>query len=218
VARNAGLRVFRDKSGADGLEKGPIRCGGNGHTDCETALDRRDLVTGAKMTEHQNAQYWIDHLGLIPHPEGGYYRSTYKSALTIARSALPPTFHGDCSASTAIYFLLDGINFSAFHRIASDEVWHFYTGSALIVYVIDPDGNHSELHLGDRFDAGEAFQAVVKAGCWFASRVKDATSFALVGCTVAPGFEFVDFELATRSQLIRTYPAHQRLIEELTRV
>ena len=170
------------------------------------------------MTENQNAQYWIDHLGLIPHPEGGYYRVTYRSDLTIARSALPPTFHGDRSASTAIYFLIDGKNFSAFHRIASDEVWHFYTGSALIVHVIDPDGNYSELHLGDRSDAGEIFQAVVKAGCWFASRLKDAASFALVGCTVAPGFDFADFELATRSRLIRDYPSHQRLIEELTRV
>jgi predicted cupin superfamily sugar epimerase len=84
--------------------------------------------------------------------------------------------------------------------------------------VIDQDGNYSELHLGDRSDAGEVFQAVVKAGCWFASRLKDAASFALVGCTVAPGFDFADFELATRSQLIRDYPSHQRLIEELTRV
>jgi uncharacterized protein len=170
------------------------------------------------VTENKDAQYWIDRLGLIPHPEGGYYRATHKSDLTIARSALPPTFQGNRSASTAIYFLIDGINFSAFHRIASDEVWHFYTGSALIVHVIDPDGSYSELHLGDRFDAGEVFQAVVKAGCWFASRLKDAASYALVGCTVAPGFDFADFELAIRSRLIRDYPSHQRLIEELTRV
>jgi len=185
----------------------------SGHSNCETALERRYLVT-----ENQDAQYWIDHLGLIPHPEGGYYRATYKSDLTIARSALPATFQGDRSASTAIYFLIDGKNFSAFHRIAADEVWHFYIGSALIVHVIDPEGNYSELHLGDRSDAGEVFQAVVKAGCWFASRLKDAASFALVGCTVAPGFDFADFELATRAQLIRDYPSHQRLIEELTRI
>jgi uncharacterized protein len=97
-------------------------------------------------------------------------------------------------------------------------VWHFYTGSSLVVHVIDPEGNYSELHLGDRSDAGEVFQAVVKAGCWFASRLKDAASYALVGCTVAPGFDFADFELAIRSQLIRDYPSHQRLIEELTRI
>jgi uncharacterized protein len=163
----------------------------------------------------KNPQYWINHLGLSPHPEGGYYLVTYKSDLTIARSALPSSYHGDRSASTAIYFLLDGRNFSAFHRIASDELWHFYTGSSLVVYVIDPGGNYSELHLGN--GSGEVFQAVVKAGCWFASRVKDQAGFALVGCTVAPGFDFADFELATRSKLIATYPAHQKLIEELTR-
>lgn len=163
----------------------------------------------------KDAQYWIHHLGLSPHPEGGYYRATYKSDLTIVRNALPSGYQGDRSASTAIYFLLDEGNFSAFHRIASDEVWHFYTGSSLVVYVIDPEGNYFELHLGS--DEGEVFQAVVKAGSWFASRVRDAAGFALVGCTVAPGFDFADFELGVRSELIRTFPAHQKLIEELTR-
>jgi uncharacterized protein len=167
---------------------------------------------------NQNAQYWIDRLGLSPHPEGGHYRATYKSDLTIDRGALPPRFHGNRSASTAIYFLLEGRDFSAFHRIAADEVWHFYTGSALIVYVIDTEGNLSELHIGDRPAVGEAFQAVVKAGCWFASRLKDGAGFALVGCTVAPGFEFADFELAARAELIATYPMHRNLIEELTRL
>ena len=167
--------------------------------------------------QYQDGQYWIDRLGLSPHPEGGYYRATYKSDLTITRSSLPSGFKGDRSASTAIYFLLRGRDFSAFHRIASDEVWHFYAGSALVVYVIDAEGNNSELQLGKDADAGEAFQGVVKAGCWFASRLKDAASFALVGCTVAPGFDFADFELAARSELVRVYPKHQRLIEELTR-
>ena len=129
---------------------------------------------------------------------------------------MPSSYQGDRSASTAIYFLLDEGNFSAFHRIASDEVWHFYAGSSLVVYVIDAEGNYSELHLGD--GSGEVFQAVVKAGCWFASRVKDAAGFALVGCTVAPGFDFADFELGVRSELIRTFPAQRKLIEELTRV
>ena len=164
----------------------------------------------------KDAQYWINRLGLSPHPEGGYYRATYKSDLTIGRSALPSSYQGDRSASTAIYFLLDGQDFSAFHRIASDEVWHFYSGSSLVVYVIDPDGDYSELHLGDGSD--EVFQAVVKAGCWFASRVKDAAGFALVGCTVAPGFDFADFELAVRSELVAAYPQHRKLIEELTRL
>jgi uncharacterized protein len=151
----------------------------------------------------RDGQYWIEHLGLGPHPEGGYYRVTYKSELMIANR----------SASTAIYFLLHGSDFSAFHRIASDELWHFYAGSALVVYVIDPDGSYSELHLGH----DGVFQGVVRAGCWFASRLKGDASFALVGCTVAPGFDFADFELAARSELVRAYPQHQHLIEELTR-
>ena len=165
----------------------------------------------------KNAQYWIDRLHLSPHPEGGHYRQTYRSDLTIVRSALPSGFNGDRAASTAIYFLLDGRDFSAFHRIAADELWHFYAGSTLVVSVLDPEGNHHELLLGDRPEAGEVFQAVVKAGCWFASRLKDEAGYALVGCTVAPGFDFADFELATRSQLLRIYPMHQQLITELTR-
>jgi hypothetical protein len=165
----------------------------------------------------KNASYWIDRLSLSPHPEGGYYRVTYESDLTIVQDALPSAFHGDRSASTAIYFLLAQKDFSAFHRLASDELWHFYAGSALIVYVIDPEGNDSELHLGDQFEAGEVFQTVVKAGCWFASRLKNPAGFALVGCTVAPGFDFADFEMAKRSDLIATYPKHRKLIEELTR-
>jgi predicted cupin superfamily sugar epimerase len=165
----------------------------------------------------KDAQYWIDRLSLSRHPEGGYYRVTYQSALTIVQEALPSAFHGNRSASTAIYFLLAQEDFSAFHRIASDELWHFYAGSALVVYVIDPEGNDSELHLGDGFEAGEVFQATVKAGCWFASRLKDPAGFALVGCTVAPGFDFADFEMAKRSELTTRYPKHQKLIEELTR-
>jgi uncharacterized protein len=160
---------------------------------------------------NQNAQLLIERLGLSPHPEGGFYRVTYTSDVTLPRNALPPRFLGDRAACTAIYFLLDGEDFSALHRIAADELWHFYAGSTLIVHVIDPEGNASELLLG------EEFQAVVKAGCWFGARVQDPMGFALVGCTVAPGFDFADFELGKRADLVRMYPAHQKLIEALTR-
>ena len=113
--------------------------------------------------------------------------------------------------------MLSGTEFSAFHRIAADEVWHFYAGSALIVTIIDAAGELSELHLGPDPEAGETFQGVAPAECWFASRLKEQTGFALVGCTVAPGFDFEDFELPRRSELVREYPQHQQLIEELTR-
>jgi uncharacterized protein len=170
-----------------------------------------------KVVMIKSAQYWIDKLNLIAHPEGGYYRETYRSELAIAKAALPPRFSGPRLVSTAIYFLLEGENFSAFHRLRSDELWHFYTGGAITVHVIEPDGGHSEIQLGDDPDAGELFQAAVKAGRWFASRVRDPKSFALAGCTVAPGFDFADFELGKRAELARLYPQHRSLIESLTR-
>jgi uncharacterized protein len=165
----------------------------------------------------REAAYWISRLNLTKHPEGGYYRSTYASDLMIARSALPSGFTGPRLASTAIYFLVDESNFSAFHRLQSDEVWHFYAGSALTIHVIAPDGHASEILLGGDPESGESFQGVVKAGSWFGARVKDSQSFALVGCTMAPGFDFEDFELATRTELTRLFPQHRALIEQLTR-
>lgn len=165
----------------------------------------------------KSAQYWIDKLNLIAHPEGGYYRETYRSELSIPREALPPEFNGPRLVSTAIYFLLDGKDFSAFHRLRSDELWHFYSGSPITVHVIEPDGGYSEIQLGNDPDAGAVLQAVVKAGRWFASRVGDPGSFALAGCTVAPGFDFADLELGKRAELVRLYPQHRNLIESLTR-
>jgi predicted cupin superfamily sugar epimerase len=163
------------------------------------------------------AQYWINKLNLIAHPEGGYYRETYRSQLSIAKAALPPEFTGARLVSTAIYFLLEGENFSAFHRLRSDELWHFHTGGTIVVHVIEPGGAHSEIHLGRDPVAGEVFQAVVNAGCWFASKVRDPKSFALAGCTVSPGFDFADFELGKRSEVVKLYPQHRELIEQFTR-
>ena len=165
-----------------------------------------------------SAQYWIGKLGLIAHPEGGYYRETYRASLSIAREVLPIEFTGPRLVSTAIYFLLEGYNFSAFHRLRSDELWHFYAGDPIVVHMIEENGSYSEVLLGSNPDAGEVLQAVVKAGCWFASRVRDPQSFALAGCTVAPGFDFEDFELGKRAALTRQYPQHGKLIEQLTRI
>jgi len=163
------------------------------------------------------AKYWIEKLELERHPEGGYFRQTYKAALVVPKSALPAGFAGARAASTAIYFLLEGENFSAFHRLRSDEVWHFYAGDPLVVQVIEPEGKCSSILLGRDPEAGQVLQAVVPAGCWFASHVADWNSFAVVGCTVAPGFDFADFEMGKREELVRTYPQHRALIERLTR-
>jgi predicted cupin superfamily sugar epimerase len=163
------------------------------------------------------ARRWIEQLQLRPHPEGGYFRETYRSDEIIARDHLPSRFGGDRSFSTAIYFLLESGDFSALHTIKQDEVWHFYDGSPLTVHVIDPDGGYTAIRLGRDITAGEVPQAVVRAGRLFGAALDDADAFALVGCTVAPGFDFADFELADRGQLLARYPQHRSLIERLAR-
>ena len=174
------------------------------------------FATEPKLT-NQNAKYWIENLQLEPHPEGGYFRQTYRSEMVIARGALPAGFGGARAASTAIYFLLERENFSAFHRLRSDEVWHFYAGEPLALHVIDPEGEYSRIFLGGDLEAGAVLQAVVDAGCWFASHVAEWNSFALVGCTVAPGFDFEDIEMGKNQELVARYPQHRALIERLTR-
>ena len=169
-----------------------------------------------KEKSEKNAGYWIEKLQLEAHPEGGYFRQTYKADRLVPKEALPG-FGGARAASTAIYFLLEGKNFSAFHRLRSDEVWHFYAGEPLVVHVIDPQGVYSAIRLGRDLEAGQVPQAVVRAGCWFASHVEDWNSFAVVGCTVAPGFDFEDFELGKRAELVARYPEQREVIERLTR-
>jgi predicted cupin superfamily sugar epimerase len=162
------------------------------------------------------AACWIARLNLAPHPEGGWYRQTYRSSLLLPNAALPG-YGGDRVAANTIYFLLSGDEFSALHRLRSDEVWHFYVGSPLVVHVIDSEGAYSQILLGSDPDAGQAFQAVVPGGCWFGSSLLHPGTFALVGCTVAPGFEFADFEMAKRRELLSLYPEQRDIITRLTR-
>jgi predicted cupin superfamily sugar epimerase len=163
------------------------------------------------------AREWIDQLRLQRHPEGGWFRETYRSPETIARAALPGRFGGDRAFSTAIYYLLEGGELSALHRIRQDEGWHLYAGSALTLHLIAPDGAYSTRALGWRPGAGEEPQAVVPAGWLFAATVNDPASYSLAGCTVAPGFDFADFTLPTRAELLEAYPQHRAVIERLTR-
>ena len=164
-----------------------------------------------------SADYWINKLQLTAHIEGGAYRQTYRSTLIIPENQLPQGFHGPRPASTAIYFLLKEDQFSAMHRIASDELWHFYDGDPLIVYEIDAAGNLTEHQLGDTADNNESFQCLVKAGSWFGSKTKKGGLYSLVGCTVSPGFDFADFELGDREALLKLYPQHASIIHALTR-
>ena len=162
-------------------------------------------------------QQLIQQYNLQPHPEGGWYKETYKSDEYISGSTLPERFGGSRVFSTAIYFLLEQGNFSAFHRIKSDECWHFYAGDPLVVYVMQLNGRLDIIHLGNDIEKGQVFQFVVPANCWFASRPAPGSTFCFVGCTVAPGFDFTDFELATASSLTALFPQHKAIIEELCR-
>jgi len=164
-----------------------------------------------------SAQYWIDRLALGAHPEGGFYRETYRSDRSVSTEGSGGDTGLVRAASTVIYFLLDGDDFSALHRLRSDEIWHFYVGGTLVVHVIAAEGQALEMFLGADPDKNESFQVVVRAGCWFGSRLRESNSFALVGCTVAPGFEFEDFELGKREDLLVQFPQHRELITKLTR-
>lgn len=159
----------------------------------------------------------ISQLDLQPHPEGGWYRENYRATELIPEGGLPERFAGPRSFATSIYFLLTSDSFSALHRIKSDEQWHFYAGDRLMLHLLEPPGGYRRLFLGPNLGAGEDFQAVVPAGCWFGATVPRPGSFALVGCTVAPGFNFADFELGRRTDLVRLFPQHQELITRLTR-
>ena len=165
----------------------------------------------------KEADYFIQHLELQPHPEGGFYKETYRSAGMISVYCLPPYFTGDRHQSTAIYFLLPQGVFSAFHRIKSDECWHFYEGDTLLVHVINLEGEYQCIRLGKNILDGEVYQAVVPAGAWFASEPGPESTFALVGCTVAPGFDFADFEMANSINLGKEFPQYRSLIERLCR-
>jgi predicted cupin superfamily sugar epimerase len=166
----------------------------------------------------KSAEYWIKNLDLQPHPEGGYFRETYRSVEIISKRALPERFSGDRVFSTCIYYLLDRDQYSAFHAIQQDEVWHFYEGSPLTLYILDPNGTYTSVKLGRDPEAREFLQAIVGAGSWFAAAVNDTESYSLVGCTVAPGFDFADFKLADRQQLLELFPDHRDLIEKFANV
>ena len=157
--------------------------------------------------------YWIDKLGLLPHPEGGFYKETYRSSVIVESDQFKSTKR----ASTGIYFLLTSDNFSAFHRIKSDEMWHFYYGDPIQIHIISPEGEYSTIFLGSGDSEQFNFQAVVDMKCWFATEVLHPGQYALVGCTVAPGFEFNDFEMAHREKLMKQFSHHSELIRKFTR-
>jgi uncharacterized protein len=163
----------------------------------------------------KSAEYWIEKLKLQPHPEGGFFKETYRSGESISREGLPSRFPSARHLSTAIYFLLRSGDISSFHRIKSDELWHYHAGVSLSIYVLSDKGLDVHL-LGADIDKGESLQVVIPANCWFGAKVNELDSYTLAGCTVAPGFDFGDFELAKREDLIKTFPTHESIITMLT--
>ncbi len=159
----------------------------------------------------------ISHYQLTPHPEGGFYRETYRSDEVIPVHCLPEGFMAARNVCTAILYLLKAGDFSALHRIRQDEMWHFYLGGALRLVMISPEGRFTEVLLGQDMAAGEYVQYVVPAGYWFGARPVKGSPFSFVGCTVAPGFDFKDFELAKRAELLEQFPRHKDLIVAYTR-
>ncbi|MEP1097379.1 MAG: cupin domain-containing protein [Cyclobacteriaceae bacterium] len=158
----------------------------------------------------------IDLLEMQPHPEGGFYKETYRSVGAITSESLSSDYSGPRTYSTCIYFMLVSGKFSAFHKINQDEVWHFYDGSPVELHTISPDGKHASHLIGRDFKKGQVPQLVVPGNHWFASKVSEPDTFSLVGCTVAPGFDFDDFVLAKRETLQRSYPQHEEVIEAFT--
>ncbi len=159
---------------------------------------------------HPETKRIIDALDLAPHPEGGFYKEMHRGEL---RLELP---RGARAAHTAIYFLLPAGTFSALHRVASDEVWHYYDGDPLSLHRIDQAGAHTEMRLGRDIARGERPQCMVPSGAWQAA-VPSGERHSLLGCTVAPGFDFADFEMPSRDELLARFPQHAALVTKLTR-
>ena len=163
------------------------------------------------------ARDWIDRLRLQPHPEGGWFRETYRAARTVAPGCAEAATEGARAVSTAIYYLLTAECFSALHRVAHDELFHYYAGSPLVLYQIDADGEGRRDIVGPDVLEGQQPQRRVPAGVWQGAHLLAGGSYSLVGCTVAPGFDFGDFEMAQRDELVRQYPGRRAWIERLTR-
>jgi predicted cupin superfamily sugar epimerase len=165
----------------------------------------------------KTSEYWIKKLRLEKHPEGGWFKEVYRSAEMISEKCLPEGFSGSRNASTSIYYLLEDDNFSSFHRIKSDEIWHYYTGNSSLEIISIEKGEIKKQILGNQAEENQLFQVVVPKNTWFAARLTDTKGYALAGCTVSPGFNFDDFELAG-IEFLAEYPQLKDKIAGLIRV
>jgi len=160
----------------------------------------------------------IKLLGLKPLPlEGGFFKETFRSKQMIPARELPQIYRGGRAAGTAIYYLLTAGTFSAIHRLPGDEIYHFYFGDPVELFLFPGQGRCRRIILGRHLASGQRPQALVPGGWWQGARLISRGRFALLGTTMAPGFDFRDFELGRRAELIRRFPKKRRLILQLTR-
>ncbi len=164
-----------------------------------------------------NTQYWIEKLNMTEHPEGGYFAPAFRASEQLSRDGLPDRFAGNRAIASSIYYLLKKGQFSTFHRLKSVEIWSFFEGDPLTIHILDLQGALTEKRLGRNFDKSESFQVAIEPGNWFAAEQQGPGEFTLVGCTVAPGFEWEDMEIASRAELKTRFPECREIIDKLTR-
>ena len=160
------------------------------------------------------AEYWIQHLNLKPHPEGGFFKEEYRSNIEIDQHNLPVGYKSARRIATSIYYMLRSQDISRLHRLKSDELWYFHSGGAIKVYVIDTEGNKHTYLLGSNHERAEQYSLLIPGGSIFCAEVTEKASYGLVSCVVCPGFEFEDFEMFDKEDLIQAYPKHTALIEK----
>jgi len=185
---------------------------------CERfAFAAQNDIASRRGTQMLGAQEIISRLGLAPHPrEGGWFVETYRSREVLSQANLPSRYAGPRSFGTAIYYLLTPETRSALHRLRSDEVFHFYLGDAVVMLNLHPNGTSAVMRLGRDIGAGEKLQHVVPRDVWQGAYLAQESRFALLGCTVAPGFDYADYEPGARTDLLRRYPDRGAMIIRLT--
>lgn len=175
-----------------------------------------------------DVRHIIDKLNLTEHIEGGYFKETYRSNIMVtyeSHTICDNKIHSNTNVSsqpirplyTLIYYLLVNDQFSAFHKVRNDEIWHFYKGSSVTIYILDESNSTLKIKLGNDFDGDNYLHYLIKGNTWFGAELNDKSSYALMGCTVSPGFDFNDFELGRKIELLQKYPQHKEIIQRLTR-
>lgn len=163
--------------------------------------------------DNEDVEKIIKKLDLIKHVEGGYYKRVYEASDTF----FSQRHNGNRCTGTSIYYLFTNTSFSAWHKLKSDEIWHYYYGSSVIVHSIDPNGEIHHAYLGNSIvNEKMDFQVIIPQGYWFAAELNEPTPFSLVGCTVSPGFKYQDFELGCFEKLIKQYPQYLDIITRLS--